>query len=642
MTTAELLKKNKIQNALIVDDGFDLAPRLDDLGATNADWSTFFDDLTPEDEELLEASYDKYDPNAGLDYSKDQVFLNVVWELRGQLSDDAVAHIFSTYDTSQRAVQSVLTKAQASLKSFGLKVSTAGREFVDAAADADLILIDLYLGTQHASGDMEHSIKGLRSALQSRRKTPPAIILMSSHPKLASKRAKFRDEAHVFASGFRAIKKSEIDKEGRMDQLLFELARHREDSLKLSSFLETWREGIAKSIESTSIDIRRMDLEDLAQIHDLLLDDEKELRGSYMLDLVDRLLLHEVESDKPTIAAAKKLDSMDSEDHPPNTMTDGKDNLGLVKKTLYMHENRRALDSPAGYPVRFGDVVALKTGAKAPSGSIFSGAKGSVFAVMTPLCDLVRDPPKAKKVLLLEGECKPVDAVAYLPPSPNDRNPRTIVLQHGSKKVGVEWKLKKLETLSQTRLENLLAKDDVFIAGRLRNEFALDLQQAMLSGVGRVGLMAPMPSNYQVEARLLYPDLTREFVVLKTVLGGVCVVGRSGDKKTVRIGFDSSQRHEFTDEIRSIIDNVRGDCRAKVRDCFAVECVNALFAEGFVCDLDKASSKTFVCKLKVAGQDRQLGTVVYDGNAVDRMADPGQRQNAGLVFEISAKVASSS
>ena len=198
----------------------------------------------------------------------------------------------------------VLKRAEQSLKSYGLEVSKAGRNFVDAVATADLILIDLYLGAQHDPEDMNLSMDGLKSAISKRQKDPPAIILMSSHPNISNKRAEFRDKAGVFASGFRAIKKAEIDLEGRLDQLLFELASHRQDSLKLTNFLETWRQGIVRSMEATSVDIRRMDLEDIAQLHNLLLDDEQELRGSYMLDLVDRLLLYEVESDKPTMGSS--------------------------------------------------------------------------------------------------------------------------------------------------------------------------------------------------------------------------------------------------------------------------------------------------------------------------------------------------
>ncbi|MDN3721489.1 hypothetical protein QW131_25680 [Roseibium salinum] len=64
--------------------------------------------------------------------------------------------------------------------------------------------------------------------------------------------------------------KADIDKEGRVDQMLFELAQHRQDSLKLTSFLETWREGIQRAMDATSHDIRRLDLEDIAQLQNLL------------------------------------------------------------------------------------------------------------------------------------------------------------------------------------------------------------------------------------------------------------------------------------------------------------------------------------------------------------------------------------
>lgn len=635
MTTADLLKKQKFENVLIVDDGYDLAPRQSDLGATNADWATFFDDLTPEDEQLLQNAYADYDPESDRDYSKDEIFLNIVWELRDQLTPEAITHILSAYENNQRAMITVLKKAERNLKSFGLKVSKAGRDFVDAASSSDIILIDLYLGAQHDPDDMNLSIERLKKVISKRLKNPPAIILMSSHPQISTKRNKFRDDAGVFASGFRTIKKSDIDQKGRLDQLLFELARHRKDSLKLNNFLETWREGIIRSMESTAIDIRRLDLEDIAQLHDLLLDDEQEPRGSYMLDLVDRLLLHEIESDKLTITAAKRLNTMDSENHPPNTMTDSKNNLRLVHKTLYIHQNRRALDPIGGYPVAFGDIIALKEGTRPPSSSVFAGASTSVFAVMTPACDLVRDPPSAKRVLLLEGECVSVDAVAYSPPMSGDEGPRTIVLQHGKNKVGVEWKTKKLATLTKTVMENLLAKDGVFVAGRLRHEFALELQQAMLSGVGRVGVMAPMPSNYPIIANIYYPDNERTFMKLKIKLNGICVIGRSSNKKTVHIGFDSSQRHDFTDELREVLANVHGKSRDRVRTAMSAECVNALFAEGFICDLAKASKKVVPCKPNLGSESPQIGVVVYDCDADTRIKDHGQRQSAGLIFEIS-------
>ena len=634
MKIADLLKNNKIKTALIVDDGYDEAPRLSDLGATNADWATFFDDLTSRDVDMLKDAYGAFNPDSDIDYSKDEVFLGITWSIRDQLSPEAVEHIFSDYETGQRAMGSDLKQVEKQLKSFGLKVTKAGRDFANLLKQADLILIDLYLGSQHGSDDMKLSIDGLRTVIERQRKNPPAIILMSSHPNVVSKRGKFRDEAGVYGSGFRTIKKADIDKEGRVDQLLFELAQHRQDSLKLTNFLETWRSGIQHAIEATSSSIRRLDLEDIAQLQDLLLDDEQALRGSYMLDLVDRLLLHEVEAHKPTILAAKKLNAMDSDEYPPTTINEAKDNLELVQNTLYVHPNRRDLDTPNGYPVAFGDIIALEKGAKAPAGSIFSGARDSVFAVMTPACDLIRDPPAAKRVLLIEGECKAVDAVAYSPPMPMDTGPRTIVLPHGKSKVGVAWKTKRLATLTKTVVENLLARKEVFVAGRLRSEYALELQQAMLSGVGRVGNMAPMPSNYPIIATVYYPDSDRNFIQLKTSLNGVCVIGRSSNKKVVRIGFDSIQRHDFSDELRGILESVHKKSRDWVRVGLGSECINALFTEGFVCDLTKASKKQDPCKPRLGSETRQIGTVVYNTDANERIKDPGQRQSAGLIFEI--------
>ncbi len=632
MATAALLKKNKIKTALIVDDGYDAAPRLSDLGATNADWATFFDDLSPGDIEVLENAYENFDLESDVDYSKDETFLGIAWAVRDQLNPEAANHLFADYETSQRAMGAVLTQAEKRLKSFGLKVSKSGRDFASSDSRADLILIDLYLGARHDAEDMQLSIDGLRELIGRRKANPPAIVLMSSHPNIASKRGKFRDEAGVYASGFRTIRKADIDKDGRVDQLLFELAQHRQDSLKLANFLETWQTGIQKAIEATSSDIRRLDLEDIAQLQDLLLDDEQALRGSYMLDLVDKILLHEVEAHRPTIAAAKKLNAMDSENHPPTTINEAKDNLRLVHKTLYVHSNRRDLDAPVGYPVAFGDIIALDKGAKAPAGSIFSGTVDSVFAVMTPACDLIRDPPGAKRVLLLEGECRAVDSVAYSPPMPGDSEPRTIVLNHGKTKVGVVWKTKRLATLTKAVVDNLVAKKEVFIAGRLRSEYALELQQAMLSGIGRVGNMAPMPSNYPIAATVYYPDSERSLVALKTKLNGVCIIGRSSNKKVARIGFDSIQRHEFADELRDIVGNVHERSRDWVRMGLGVECINALFSEGFICDLTKASTKQTPCKPGAGGQ--QIGTVVYNTDADARIADPGQRQSAGLIFEI--------
>ena len=638
MDTADLLAKNNITRALIVDDGYDDVPRISDLGATKRDWDTFLDDLQPRDVDVLKDAYQSFDPNTDEDYSRNQTFLNIVWNLRAQLNNEATNHIFASYDSNQREMICDLARAKQCLEELGLEVTTAGRNFVQAALQSDLILIDLYLGSLHDPDDMRLSIEGLRSAVAKRKNNPPVIILMSSGSNVLDKRSEFRDKANIYASGFRVVKKADIVQKGRIDQLLFELALHRQDSLKLTNFLETWRDGIKNAIESTSVDVRRLDLEDIKQLQDLLLKDEQALGGSYFLNLVDRLLLHAIEADKPTICAAKKLNVMSSDEYPPNTITGDKSNLNLVYKTIYAHPNRRELDIQFGYPVGFGDIIALAKDVKPPRGSIFYGAKGkgrnAVFVVMTPACDLVRNPPAAKRVLLLEGERKSLDAVAYSPPLPRDNHPRTIVVVCEGDRFGVEWKTKKLATLTKAGIEKLLAKEGVIIAGRLRSEYAFELQQTLLSGLGRVGNMAPMPANYPVVATVYYPNNNGSLVQLGIKLNGICVVGRINDKEKSRIGFDSSQRNDFADKVREKLNDVHRNSRSMVRKCFLTEYVSTFFTMGFEFDIKRASLKTVECKLKFGTKTQKVGTVVYNKEAEQAIKNLGVIQSAGLIFEI--------
>ena len=626
----ELLKSSGIRSVLIVDDGYDESPRLDDLGATNADWATFFDDLTEDDEVLLAKAYPDFDPDKADEHAKDELFLRAIWDLRERLSDEAVRHILENYIYNQDAMASFLVDAEALFTDYGLAVERAGRNFVGLASDADLILIDLYLGAQHERDDLEISVAGLKTIIDKRAEKPPAIILMSSHRSIANKRAAFRDSVGVFASGFRAISKDHLREKPRREQILLELARHRADSLKLSNFLLTWQRGIEQAISATASDLRRLDLEDIAQLQSLLLDDEQESRSSYMLDLIDRLLIHEVEAVRPIITAAKALDQMDSSQHPPNTMGDTKDNLELIHKTLYIHPNRRILDGKDGYPVRFGDIIALKPKAKPPRGSIFAGAPDAVFAVVTPACDLVREPPAAKHVLLIEGECVPVDAAAYDPKAQNT----TIVLKRGNQKFGVRWKIKNLSTLTRTKLENLLRRDEVNVAGRLRTEFAAQLQQSVLSGIGRIGVMATMPTNYPISARLYVPNKERELIILPISLKGMCVVGRANMKKVARIGFDSSQLHDFAEALRGLMPEIHGHSRQVIEKLTEPSWLNILFADGAQIDLAKAATKGAEIKLEKVAADFKCGKAVYEKDATEVIADPGQRQSIGLLFEI--------
>ena len=87
MSTAAVLKKAGIKTALIVDDGYDVAPKINDIDA--AEWDTFFQDLNGADSDLIDRIYpDGTDIDDSV-LKKDQKFLAALWvnkeEFRAEL-----------------------------------------------------------------------------------------------------------------------------------------------------------------------------------------------------------------------------------------------------------------------------------------------------------------------------------------------------------------------------------------------------------------------------------------------------------------------------------------------------------------------------------------------------------------------------
>ena len=67
------------------------------------------------------------------------------------------------------------------------------------------------------------------------------------------------------------------------------------------------------------------------------------------------------------------------------------------------------------------------------------------------------------------------------------------------------------------------------MVARLRESHALELQQRVLAGLGRVGLVAPLPATFAVEVEAYYADTTgvpTRLTVAGLEDGAVCFVGR--------------------------------------------------------------------------------------------------------------------
>ena len=423
-STTDLLNANEIRSAIVVDDAYDRTPTAADLALDRDEWNIFVDDLTEDDLTTLRSIYPAYAPEQEGQLFQNDDFIARLWNARDQFRAELIGPLFETYEHDSAHDLRFVQAVEAQLVALNICVQTAGRMFVDDATSVDLIVIDLFLGAKQTEADMRISLDGLAQVVERRLKKPPVIILMSRSGRLQDQADAFRNGAKVFASGFRTIVKSEVEKLGRLEQLVRELARHRQDSLKLNTFLLRWTEGLDGASQRTQNDIRRLDLEDWAQIHDLLLAAEGSSAGRYILEVLEFAFLHELESEDSFLDAAAALDTLEREAYPPTTISGSKDTLRLVAKTLYEHENCRQLDGELAAPVAFGDIIGPVQGREFPEDSAFAQLDNAVLITMTPACDLQRG--KASRILFMVGETKHVDAPAAVDASTGLRTPSCI------------------------------------------------------------------------------------------------------------------------------------------------------------------------------------------------------------------------
>jgi hypothetical protein len=259
----------------------------------------------------------------------------------------------------------------------------------------------------------------------------------------------------------------------------------------------------------------------------LLLDFEGQPIGSYVLDVFDRVLQHEIEANPETIAAAEALNAVDARRYPPPYIAGTPDLQDLVYQCIFQHPQRLVIKSAEGSaPVSFGDVL------------IRRGADGAlpqeVLVVLTPACDLAR--AGAKRVLLMKGTCEELSPKTW---RYEDDAVKTPIMKFPSgQRAWVKWELKDLRAMTVGELTEALGTTGTLNVGlRLRDSQALELQQRLLSDLGRVGVVAPMPATFPVavEMYVVAPDDALIRLVLKRVddEGGVCYMGRDKDSKSV-------------------------------------------------------------------------------------------------------------
>ncbi|MBK0392114.1 hypothetical protein [Ramlibacter algicola] len=565
----EILVAGKVSRALIVDDAFDEVPRADDLSIDGEQWTQFFDDLSDADETALNAVFPAFAESEAEDLQKSDGFVACLWANKATIAPGRCEALFARYVADMQADVAHLRALRGLLEASGLACKEVGREFGAAVADADIIFMDLYLCSAQRPEDIKVSIEGLTSAIAERRTSPPLVVLMSRSSRLEEKRAEFRDRTKLFESTFRILRKADIQLNGVVQRVLGRLATHYQNSLRLSEFVCAWEDGLDAARNRTTKLIRKLGLSDLAQIQHLLLSAEGEPMGSYLVDVLDKVLQHEIEANASIIDTALALNKLDVSKVPAPLVPGASDLLEFVEHSLFHNRARLKLPGAIDSCVSFGDVLRRKPPAPAvaqapvaPEGAIpiaLPEIQGDmVMAVLSPACDLQRN--QLKRVLLLVGELLVLKPEAWSAKIDGAKTP-VFDLGDGIRR-SIKWDVKHVLMLTHAELNDLLtsAQPTFEKVGRLRDLHALEIQQKLLSSMGRVGLAAPMPATRAVRIHAFTVGTDKKLVDLNVgslADGAVCFIGRTSDGEKAQERLILTER--ACEDICRAIDQVAAD-----------------------------------------------------------------------------------
>ena len=519
-----LLEEREIRKAVVIDDVFDDAPRPDELD--EGDWSTFFDDLGEDGHGRLAVLFPEFENTDHSDLRQSQEFINTLWANRRKLPEAPIEILFDDYESSNATERAQLERLVQVLENAGLSCTTMGRYLNGEAGDADLIVIDLFLGRHQSQDDMDAAVQRVRYLVKERMQNPPLVILTSKSTRLNENREAFRDDAGLLGSTFRVASKSDLGKDGALESILSRLASHYEDAKRIAGFVYAWDSGLNHARETFIRLLRRLDLSDLAQVRALLLDFEEERLGDYLLDIADRVLQHEIEDDDDTIDAALELNKIDLTQYPAPHLTGTPDLQDLVYRMVFLHRDRLRLSEHNGKPqLQFGDVLRWKKEGEEVYGD-------DVCLVVTPACDLVRD--GAERIMLLAGKLKELHPRDWSYKADPVRTAIIILPDEGRK--WIRWNLKDVRTLGWDEIDGFFSEGErLSRIGRLREIYAIEIQEMLLVDLGRIGRPANMPVPFPVAVSLFYVDTDGKARKLDVddIESAVCYVGRGESPRSV-------------------------------------------------------------------------------------------------------------
>lgn len=576
----DLLKDKNVTAAVIVDDAYDTFPKGDDL--TAAPWNSFFDDISDEDERILQGLLGKlYDDLSVAELAANDLFVKTLWETRDQIAPSGT--IFATYQETQKQKRAVLAPLLTLLRDeFGLTCKTVGRDATLDEMQAQIVFLDLYLGFVQRKDAIKRAGEKLRQLIHANPADPPSVILLSASSELHDLAPGLRDDAEVLGCQFRWIDKDLLNNQDLVSERIYDLVISHMDAVTLNQFVLAWSSALDRSKNLFMRSIRSLDLADYANVKALILESEGEPLGDYLLDIYDLHLHSLLEGDVDLAASAKKLTTIDWANNYPPAQFIPSDQLNAIMDGALFHNQVRTDSYIEGNPVRtprFGEVFLAPepvgqatnsrnilepdgntSGLVQPSPEASTGREpknpAEVNPITVPAIPAVSDPQvvavpapapveksrrhayivlsqacdlqhcETDRLLVLRGD------VSKYSWNQHDRKvqTRTPVMRLDNDELSIDWDIAAPETWLLGSLPELMEKG--FRRARtFRMPFALQIQQAFIGRLGRVGTLAALPTRFAAKVRIFMKTNTNAAALLVEATReqneAVCLVGRT-------------------------------------------------------------------------------------------------------------------
>lgn len=360
-------------------------------------------------------------------------------------------------------------------------------DFADAK-DVELIFIDAFLdptvsadsGARAKSSALKNSLVKVSALVRSLGDNAPSVILMSSSGAVRKDAEKYRKDIQseekkglVYASRFGFLEKTRLKlldgggigiEEDAADDLL-DIFQSFQFGRSMHTAIEAWLSSAEQATAAFRGDLEQLHLKDFAYLVRFRLQEEGQSLVEYLDWFFGECLLD---------ALGKKVDDASSSEADVSFL-----NEKGAEQIEGAYEGATATVADLYHRVRIESPRKIRKGGLR-LGDLYMSGKKTIFATMTPDCDLVvrkkNAKPSAAKILLVTGDIKDFDAP--------DTTIADFIMIDGKPR-NIKWDPKKIETRD---FDGFPDKQGLKYVGTLRPLYAQELQRRILHDLGRVGV----------------------------------------------------------------------------------------------------------------------------------------------------------